>query len=506
MGASTRRAALLATAIALVACVLLLGGDRYASERLATAIAAASVSAFCAVAAVAGARYLHERDPHALFVAVGSGVIGAVGAISVVASAGDVVPVPEPSIAGVLLLVEPPIHDAAPVTMWLAGWEIAAIAFLLAVPWRERRGQRPVSAFRVVVVAAVVTSAIVLALAVLLRNASVGIDDPGPIASALAVIAAVGSVVAGSRELLASSPNAPHPYLGVAWIVGALVPLSQLQGATFGMGVARWVDAVAIVVPVVALAGFLAADRSEATRMRRASDRAEEVLGGRAEIASMLAHEVRGPVATIKGLAATTAGSYEKLSDGERREFVGLIEGEAIRLLDVVDQTSLALKIDARTLTIDRRPQDLATVVRDAVDKAAVGSHPVATTLAEGLTATVDRRWLAVAVRQGIDNAARFSPPDAPIEVSTRTEGGLAVIEVADRGPGVPAERADEVFSRFARWRPPGYEDRQGSGLGLFICRGILAEHAGEASLEARPEGGTMLRLTIPLDAPPMER
>jgi signal transduction histidine kinase len=503
--ASTRRAALIATAIALVVGVLLLGGDRYASERLGSAIGAAGATAFCAVAGIASARYLRGRDPHALFVAVGSAVIGIVGLIAVVVGAGDVDRVAEPSTVGVLASAGPLIENAVPPTMWTAAWAIGSIGFLLAVPWRERRGRPPVRPARVVVITVALTSVIASGIAIGLGDSSVDGTDPGPVAIAFAFFAAVALVVAGVREFRALSSSAPHPQLGVAWIVGALVPVSQIQGATFGMGLVRWVDAFAVVVPAIAIAGFLVADRREVTRMRRASDRAEEILGGRAEIASMIAHEVRGPVATIKGLAATTSGSYEKLSDDERREFVGLIEDEASRVLDVVEKTSLALKIDAGTLTFERRPHDLAAVVRDGIEKATVGDHPVTTAFADDLTVTVDRRWLAVAIRQGIDNAARFSPSGAPIEVSTRSAGGLGVIEVADRGPGVPPERSGEVFSRFARWRPPGYEDRQGSGLGLFICRGILAEHAGDASLEARPEGGTMLRLTIPLSPPPME-
>ena len=57
-----------------------------------------------------------------------------------------------------------------------------------------------------------------------------------------------------------------------------------------------------------------------------------------------------------------------------------------------------------------------------------------------------------------------------------------------------------EVFQRFARWRPPGYEDRPGSGLGLFICRGIAREHGGDASLLDGTDGGTILRIELPLE------
>ena len=490
--------------------VLLLTGDRFVSPRLQAVIGGASVATYLTLGVLTAFRYARGRDPHALFVATGTIVVGiqsTLGLASAVGAAG-VHALRVGGLAPVLVSTEPSILNGIPVTLWLAGWAVAAVHFSLATPWRDRRGRPPLRPTTVIWPTIGGLVAIDLAIVVGLRNLSVGLGgdtDPGTVAVGFGVIGTLALVLAGIREFRFRSSAPPHPQLGAAWLIATLVPLSQIQGVTFGLDLARWVDGTSLVVAVIALSGSLAAERSDASRMRRATDRAEEVLGGRAEIASMLAHEVKGPVSTIKGLAATTFGSYAKLSDDERQEFVGLIEQEASRLLDVVDQTSLALKVDAGTLTFERRSQDLATVVREGVAEAGVTDHPVSTTLAEGTTATVDRRWLAHAVRQGVANAARFSPLGEPIAVSLRTEEGRAVIEIADEGPGIPAERRAEVFERFSRWRPPGYEDRQGSGLGLFICRGILAEHAGDASLDARPEGGTMLRLTIPVDAPPTE-
>jgi two-component system, OmpR family, sensor histidine kinase KdpD len=249
----------------------------------------------------------------------------------------------------------------------------------------------------------------------------------------------------------------------------------------------------------VVFAGSLTAHHAESSRMRRASDRAERVLGGRAEIASMVAHEMRGPVSTIRGLAATTVKNYERLGDPERVELVTLIEQEAANLLDAVTQASIALKVDAETLTFNRRAQELAPLVRDAVEEARRGGHPVAVDAPAGIAADVDARWLTEAIRQGVDNAAKFSPVDAPISVRLRTDAAEAWIEIADLGPGVPVAEREAVFERYASWRPPGYEDRRGSGLGLFICRGIVREQGGEAALGDGPEGGTMLRIRLPL-------
>jgi len=214
----------------------------------------------------------------------------------------------------------------------------------------------------------------------------------------------------------------------------------------------------------------------------------------------MVAHDVRGPLGTMKGLATTVRKSYDRLGDEGRLEFIGMIERESTRLLALVEHISLALRVDAGTLDMTIRPQPLARLVHLAVEVADLEPHPIEVGVPDDLTAPVDAKWLPVAIGEALDNAARFSPPDAPIRVRVWAEAERAVIEVEDRGPGVPAERHDEVFARFARWRPPGYEDRPGSGLGLFICRGIAVAHGGGASIADAPGGGTILRIELPME------
>jgi signal transduction histidine kinase len=270
-----------------------------------------------------------------------------------------------------------------------------------------------------------------------------------------------------------------------------------------GMGFLTWADALQPLVPALVLVGLLIAQREEISRARRATDRATEVLSGRAEIASTLAHDLRSPIATVKTLAATTTQNYDRLSDAERTEFLGHIEHEAGRLLDTINQASLALKVDAGTLVDDRRRLDLATLAREAIEAADTSGHYLTAELAPGFTVMGDRKNLVEALRQVIENAAKFSPSDAPIRVSSDAAGPTAVVEVADGGPGIPGNRRVEVVGRFARWRPHGYEDRPGSGLGLFISCGILAEHGGEIEIGEAPAGGTIVRIRLPLEVDP---
>ena len=219
-----------------------------------------------------------------------------------------------------------------------------------------------------------------------------------------------------------------------------------------------------------------------------------------ADLVSKLTHEIRGPVSTLRGLVGTTLTHYDRLSDDERREFLHLMRHEADRLERTVEQVAFALKLDAGSVRFDIRPRDLAEIVRETAQAADTGDHPLEVDVAESIEAPVDGALIASVVHQLIDNAVTFSPPDSPITIGLRRDGDGALIEVTDRGPGVPPDTREAVFERFADWRPPGYEDRPGTGLGLFISRAVAREHGGEASIADGPAGGTMLLVRLPVE------
>jgi two-component system OmpR family sensor kinase len=232
--------------------------------------------------------------------------------------------------------------------------------------------------------------------------------------------------------------------------------------------------------------------------VERPSD--SEALLSRADLVSKLTHEIRGPVSTVRGLVGTTLAHYEALSDEERREFLRLIRREAERLERAVEQVALALRLDAGSLRFDIQPQDLGVVVRDAVEAAETADRVLEVEVADRVEAPVDGFHIALVVRELIGNAVTFSPPDSPISVRLRQDGDDAMIEVTDHGPGIPRDKREAVFEPFADWRPPGYEDRPGTGLGLFIIRAIAHGHGGYASVSDGPAGGTMLTVRLPVE------
>jgi signal transduction histidine kinase len=169
-----------------------------------------------------------------------------------------------------------------------------------------------------------------------------------------------------------------------------------------------------------------------------------------------------------------------------------------------VDQASLGMKVDARTLSFITHPTDLAVVVRDVLDGFDAGQHQLTFDAPDpSATATVDRKWLAEAVRQVVLNAATYSPARSPIRIVVRrVDGATASIDVIDEGPGIPADQREAVFEKFAAWRPAGYEDVAGTGLGLFIARGIVRAHGGDVSFSDRVREGTMLSIRLPTEGP----
>jgi signal transduction histidine kinase len=201
----------------------------------------------------------------------------------------------------------------------------------------------------------------------------------------------------------------------------------------------------------------------------------------RAELVSMVSHELRGPISTIKGLAVTTRTYYDQLPDEEKRDFLELIEQESDRMLEIVKQASLAMKLSAGVLSMQTAPADLAAIVREGVGAAGLDDDRKVDLELGDVTVAGDRTHLVEIVRQIVQNAGEYSPAAAPIAIRLTIE-----------------DRREHVFTTFPHWRPAGYEEVQGTGLGLFISKGLVAEHRGQISIEDGPGGGTMLRIRLP--------
>lgn len=127
--------------------------------------------------------------------------------------------------------------------------------------------------------------------------------------------------------------------------------------------------------------------------------------------------------------------------------------------------------------------------------KSRLATHTVKTAFPDDLPLVlVDGVLIEQVLINLLENAARYSPPASPIEVAASVKDGVILIEIADRGPGIPQGEERRIFEKFYQLHP---EREGGVGLGLTICRGIIESHGGRIWVESRSGGGSMFRFTI---------
>lgn len=282
------------------------------------------------------------------------------------------------------------------------------------------------------------------------------------------------------------------------WPLAAAIVTAAVTAVLLGAALAA-ATGDAVVLIALAMLSFVLSVAAGGLRTIAGRGGPSEPLVERAETTSKLAHELKNPLMAIRGLASTGARLYEQMSDEERREFFRLMDDEAVRLERVVEQAATAMRLDAGSVEYHLREEDLGALVEEVAWSATRGEHPLGVETRPGIRVRADRRYLADAIGSLIDNAAKYSPPDAPIEVSVRRGADrIAVVDVADRGPGIPKERMGEIFDRFGSWRPIGYEETPGAGLGLHLARAHVVAHGGRIQMVGRDDGGTIARVTLP--------
>ncbi|MDR7235207.1 HAMP domain-containing sensor histidine kinase [Agrococcus sp. BE272] len=210
-------------------------------------------------------------------------------------------------------------------------------------------------------------------------------------------------------------------------------------------------------------------------------------------------HELRTPLAAVRGYAEITRKHDGDLRP-DTRESLERIEAAAQRMQALVDDLLLLARLDEGR-ELERGEVDLSLLVIEAVaDAQAAGrSHPIALELPEEpVVVAGDPLRLQQVVANLLANARVHTPEGTPVDVSLRTEGEEAVVEIVDAGPGIPDELQQTVFQRFARGDTSRSRATGSSGLGLAIVEALVDAHGGTIALESEP-GRTAFTVRLPL-------
>jgi two-component system sensor histidine kinase KdpD len=247
----------------------------------------------------------------------------------------------------------------------------------------------------------------------------------------------------------------------------------------------------------------------ERARLAEDAERAQvraETERLRNSLLSSVSHDLRTPLASITGAASTLLENEAHLDADTRRDLLESLHEEADRLNRLVQNLLEMTRLESGALQLHTEWHPVEEVVGAALGRfgKALARRAVTTRVPPDLPLVpMDDVLIEQVLINLLDNVLKYTPAESPIEVSAEDGGGAVLIEVADRGPGLPPGEERRIFEKFHR--AEAAPTQRGAGLGLAICRGIVNAHGGRIWAENRPGGGVSVRFTLPVkEAPPI--
>ena len=231
----------------------------------------------------------------------------------------------------------------------------------------------------------------------------------------------------------------------------------------------------------------------------------DEVERLRTEFLGLVSHELREPLAAIKGSVTTLLQDAAALDPAEMREFFRIIDAQTDHMRGLIGDLLDAGRIDTGTLSVAPEPAEVTELVEQARSTfvGGGGRHGIVVDLPAGLPpAMADRRRIVQVLVNLFANAARHAPESSPIRVAAARDGDQVAVSVADEGRGVAPERLARLFDKHGGSGEDGAP--AGHGLGLAICKGLVEAHGGRIRAESAGAGrGTTVTFTLPAAGEP---
>lgn len=215
------------------------------------------------------------------------------------------------------------------------------------------------------------------------------------------------------------------------------------------------------------------------------------------EWVSVLAHELNNPVTILQGFAKLLQEATDEMSPASIKESAAAIGRSAKHLGALVEAFADLRRIEVDALDLVVEPTDISALVRDLVTDMAeiTATHPVVLELVDGVIASVDPPRIRQVLINLLANAAKFAPPNTRIDVRVTVAAGKVEVSVRDHGPGIETSNLSAMFRKFSRLDPHA----PGTGIGLFLSRGIARAHGGDLVLAESAAPGCRFVLRLPL-------
>lgn len=250
-----------------------------------------------------------------------------------------------------------------------------------------------------------------------------------------------------------------------------------------------------------AIAGLMAIALERASAVERFShiEASREGERLRSALLDSVTHELRTPLTAIRA-AATMLIAQPALAEADRREMYAVVDQESARLDRLIGQAVEMAQLDSESLQVRARPQKLREVIDLALEdtRRLLKDRPVDVRVAEDQAPVpMDRELVRRVLRQLIENAAKYSPRNLPITLSSELVEDRLLVTVSDCGPGIEESDQPFVFDKFFRGKQR--ERVEGSGMGLAIAKAILRAHGGGIEVKSSPRAGTSFTFWLPV-------
>jgi signal transduction histidine kinase len=316
----------------------------------------------------------------------------------------------------------------------------------------------------------------------------------------VAPLLGLGQDVVGAplEDVLALTDDAGNPWVPV--------PADALPGSRLAERVLR------VHLPdgrrrAVALSGRVL-DDGRAVLTFRSAGRRERVDAARSDLVATVSHEIRSPLTSVKGFTKTMLSRWDRFSDDQKRAMLATINADADRVTRLLRELLDVSRIDAGRVQVHPQRVDVPRLVDDVVDKAAhrpEGDDRAIVVRTDGELPPVwaDPDKVEQIVTNLVENALKYAPDSQVRITATSSDDTTVRITVADDGPGIPADQRRSVFEKFGRGRGTR---RSGTGLGLFITRGLAEAMRGRVWCESEPGEGASFHVELPRWVPPEPR
>lgn len=226
----------------------------------------------------------------------------------------------------------------------------------------------------------------------------------------------------------------------------------------------------------------------------------------KSEFISMLAHELKGPMTAISGFGQILEAQWEELDEERRTHILGIVNKEIGRLARLVDDLLDLSRMESGALRYEMGPVSIKDLVRTvlSVHTSLSRRHEITLDLPDALPPVqADGDRIRQVLMNLLTNALRHSPEGTVITVSARAvEDKWVQVSVADHGIGMKPEDLEHIFTKFVILDKPSWVPK-GTGLGLYITKGIVEAHGGRIWVESEVGAGSTFHFTLESAAPP---